>query len=68
MLQICVCVSQEVDVHIQLPLQQFQAGRIAPGNYLMAMNQPNSDLPDSYNILFGIIQALRRGKSWTVSQ
>lgn len=58
-----VRVSRDENVHIQLPLQQGQTGHITPGNNLMAVNQPDSELPKSYNFLFGIIQALKRQKA-----
>lgn len=63
-----VRVSRDENVHIQLPLQQCQAGHIAPGNNLMAVNQPDSELPDSYYFLFRIIQALRRRKAQPIYQ
>lgn len=34
----------------------------------MAVNQPDSELPNSYNLLFRIIQALRRRKAPPINQ
>lgn len=53
-----VCVARNQDVDVKLALQESEAGHVAPGNDLVAVDQPNLKLPHSDHFLFRIIQIL----------
>lgn len=56
-----VCVARDEDVHVQLPLEQRQAGHVAPGDHLMAMDETDLELADCDHFLLGVIQVLNVG-------
>lgn len=53
-----VRVPRDEDVYIELPLQQRQAGHVSPRDNLMAVDQPNFELPDGHDFLFRVVQVL----------
>lgn len=48
------------DVDVQLPLEQRQAGHVAPGDHLVAVDQPDLELAHCDHLLLRVVQGLGR--------
>lgn len=55
-----VRVSRDEDVDVELPLQQRQAGHIAPGDHLVAVDEADLKLAHCDHLLLWIVQVLER--------
>lgn len=53
-----VCVAGDEDVHVQLPLEQRQAGHVAPGDHLVAVDETDLELAHCDHFLLWVIQVL----------
>lgn len=54
-----VRVPGDEDVHIQLSLEQRQAGHVSPGDYLVAVNEADLKLAHRHHLLLWVVQVLR---------
>lgn len=53
-----VCVSRDEDVYVQLPLEECQAGHVAPGDDLVPVDEADLELAHSDHLLLGVVQVL----------
>lgn len=53
-----MCVSRDEDVHVQLPLEKRQAGHVAPGDDLVAVDETDLELAHGDHLLLGVVQVL----------
>ena len=53
-----VRMSGDEDVDIELSLQQRQAGHVAPGDHLVAMDEANFELAYCDHLLLWVVQVL----------
>lgn len=58
-----VRVPGDEDVHVELPLQQRQAGHVPPRDHLVAVDQADLELPHRDHLLLRVVQVLRRRES-----
>lgn len=54
-----VCVPGDEDVDVQLPLEQRQAGHVAPGDHLVAVDETDLELAHCDHLLLRVVQVLR---------
>lgn len=54
-----VCVSRDEDVYVQLPLEERQAGHVAPGDDLVPVDEADLELAHSDHLLLGVVQVLK---------
>jgi len=54
-----VRVPRDEDVHVQLPLQQRQAGHVAPWHHLVAVDETDLKLAHRHHLLLRVVQVLR---------
>ena len=53
-----VRVSGDEDVHVQLSLQQPQAGHVPPGDDLVAVDQADLELAHRHHLLLRVVEVL----------
>lgn len=53
-----VRVPGDEDVHVQLSLQQRQAGHVAPGDHLVAVDEADLKLAHRHHLLLRVVQVL----------
>lgn len=65
-----MCVAGNEDVDVQLPLQQRQAGHVAPRDHLVAVDEADLKLAHRHHLLLRVVQVLRvhKAKSHESSQ
>lgn len=51
-------VSRDEDVHVQLPLEESQAGHVAPGDDLVPVDEADLELAHGDHLLLGVVQVL----------
>lgn len=54
-------VSRDEDVHVQLPLEECQAGHVAPGDDLVPVDEADLELAHGDHLLLGVVQVLTGG-------
>ena len=57
-----VRVPRDEDVDVQLPLEQRQAGHVAPGDHLVAVDEADLKLAHCDHLLLRVVQVLRGGE------
>lgn len=57
-------MTRDQDVHVQLSLDQCQRFRFAPGYDLVTMGQSDAELSDRHDLLFGVVQVLKKMKCY----
>lgn len=55
-----VCVPRDKDVNVELSLEECQAGHVAPGDHLMAVDESNLKLAHCDHLLLWVVQVLRK--------
>lgn len=53
-----VRVARNEDVDVQLPLEQRQAGHVAPGDHLVAVDQADLKLAHGHHLLLRVVHVL----------
>lgn len=53
-----MCVSRDEDIYVQLPLEERQAGHVAPGDDLVPVDETNLELAYGDHLLLGVVQVL----------
>lgn len=54
-----VRVAGDEDVDVELPLQQRQAGHVAPRDHLVAVDEANLELAHRHHLLLRVVEVLR---------